>query len=148
MLRTWGSALHTRQALQREWRHYVPPARTAVTFSISCPLIFYLKENHLHLLCKLPRVGDNSWHSSGFCARAAGPKDFVPLTERGWVQEGRRGCRGTGKGAGSGIQNWQLGSSHLCPQNFVYMFLLQNTCPVATMELCSGFLLELRSFLE
>lgn len=28
------------------------------------------------------------------------------------------------------------------------MLLLQSTCPVATMELCCGFLLELRSFLE
>lgn len=38
----------------------------------------------------------------GFCARAAGPKDFVPVAEDGWVQEGRRGCRGAKKGAGSG----------------------------------------------
>lgn len=80
----------------------VPPARTAVTFSISCPLIFYLKENHLYLLYKLPRVGTTLGTALGFCARAAGPKDFVPVAGDSWAQEGRRGCRGAGEDAGSG----------------------------------------------
>lgn len=31
----------------------------------------------------------------------AGPRDFVPVAEDGWAQEGRRGCRGTGEGTGS-----------------------------------------------
>lgn len=34
------------------------------------------------------------------------------------------------------IQNWELGSTHLCPWSFVNMLHLQSTRPVPTTELC------------
>lgn len=75
-----------------------PPARTAATFGISFPLIFYLKENHLYLLCKLLQAGDTSAPSDTVSLDTAfaqeqqrlRPKDFVPVSGGGRVHGGRR----------------------------------------------------------
>lgn len=146
----------THQAgLAERMGHCSPSSKNSCDFQHFMPfdLLFERKKNPFICSVSSHRCGTTLGTALGFCTRVAEPRDFVPVAEDGWVQEGGRGCRGAGEGTRSGhavamhpkLASWKYPPLSL---SFVNVLLLQSTCPVATMELCCGFVLELRSFLE
>lgn len=140
----------THQAgLAERMGHCSPSSKNSCDFQHFMPfdLLFERKKNAFICSVSSHRCGTTLGTALGFCTRVAEPRNFVPVAEDGWVQESRRGCRGTGEGTRSGhavamhpkLASWKYPplSLELC-QRFAFAEHLSCGNHGSLLWLCAG----------